>query len=133
MRNWGSILMSLGTTFAESIPIKHVPWVSMLMSDNKRCHGYIYLVLGGCHFFPQLSSHQATYLYIPTYQIQILIMTTIALRFIILLALIFIVAPSAMGFLPYMPCRVACNSAYLSCMHVYGMSLFHVSSRDADV
>jgi hypothetical protein len=53
------------------------------------------------------------------------IMTTITLRFIILLALIFILAPSVMAFSPYMPCRVACNTAYLSCMHVYGMS--HVS------
>jgi hypothetical protein len=35
-----------------------------------------------------------------------------------------LLAPSVMAFSPYMPCRVACNSAYLSCMHVYGMSPF---------
>ena len=56
------------------------------------------------------------------YQANSLNMTIIALRFIILLALIFILAPSAIAFSPYMPCRVACNTAYLSCMHVYGMS-----------
>lgn len=56
------------------------------------------------------------------YRAETLIMTIIAIRFIILLALIFILAPSAIAFSPYMPCRVACNTAYLSCMHVYGMS-----------
>jgi hypothetical protein len=61
------------------------------------------------------------------------IMTTIAIRLIILLALIFILAPSVMAFSPYMPCRVACNTAYLSCMHVYGMShMFLVVRRVAD-